>query len=425
MINTKSLQAVKESTFSKSFIKPLYSSYCFSNIPPTIANLLTGEDRPALPRDVLSSTTKQVEKVVLLLVDGFGWQFVDRFTPKYPFLQRLKEQGVLSKLTTQFPSTTPAELTTLYTGQPVGEHGVYEWFYYEPKLDALMSPLLFSFAGKKVPNTLVPTGIRPEELFPSSNFAEYLAERNVATYTFRNADYLGAPYDSVMFRGATNYGFSSLDEGCKKLAGALLGNPGKGYYHMYYDKIDQACHKYGPDSVEFEEAVDLFCTTMEEAFIQPVAGKLDKTVFMMTADHGQVAIEPEKTIYLNKEYPQCEKWMQTNKRGELLVPAGACRDLFLHIKDEHLDEAEQFFKEKLSDFCEMYRVEYLITEGFFGANVSDTFRSRVGNLVLLCTSSVPVWWYEQDRFEVVYRGHHGGLTRPEAETFLACLPFEK
>ena len=29
-----------------------------------------------------------------------------------------------------------------------------------------------------------------------------------------------------------------------------------------------------------------------------------------------------------------------------------------------------------------------------------------------------VWWYERDRFDQHYFGHHGGLTRPEMETVL-------
>ena len=34
------------------------------------------------------------------------------------------------------PSTTTAHLTTLYTGLPVEQHGLYEWHVYEPSLDA-------------------------------------------------------------------------------------------------------------------------------------------------------------------------------------------------------------------------------------------------------------------------------------------------
>ena len=43
MLNAPSLNAVNSSRFSQKFIKPLYESYCFANIPATILYLLTGE----------------------------------------------------------------------------------------------------------------------------------------------------------------------------------------------------------------------------------------------------------------------------------------------------------------------------------------------------------------------------------------------
>ena len=58
---------------------------------------------------------------------------------------------MVEKLTAQFPSTTAAQITTIHTGQTVGEHGLFEWNYYEPVLDAVIAPLLFSFAGSANP----------------------------------------------------------------------------------------------------------------------------------------------------------------------------------------------------------------------------------------------------------------------------------
>ena len=34
----------------------------------------------------------------------------------------------------------------MHTGRPVGVHGLYEWHVYEPALDAIVTPLRFSYA---------------------------------------------------------------------------------------------------------------------------------------------------------------------------------------------------------------------------------------------------------------------------------------
>jgi len=60
----------------------------------------------------------------------------------------------------------------------------------------------------------------------------------------------------------------------------------------------------------------------------------------------------------------------------------------------------------------------LIADGYFGARVSSRFRERVGNLVILPYRYESVWWYEKDKFEQRFYGHHGGLTSQEMETIL-------
>lgn len=69
----------------------------------------------------------------------------------------------------------------------------------------------------------------------------------------------------------------------------------------------------------------------------------------------------------------------------------------------------------------MVKTEDLIAEGFFGSGVSTRFRERAGNLVILPYRHESVWWYEKDKFEMQFLGHHGGLTPQEMETVLYSL----
>ena len=98
---------------------------------------------------------------MLILLDGFGWRFFEKVVEAYPALRRFAAADGVAKLTAQFPSTTAAHITCLHTGLEVGQSGVYEWQYYEPQLDAIITPLLFSYAGTKERDQLKATGIDP------------------------------------------------------------------------------------------------------------------------------------------------------------------------------------------------------------------------------------------------------------------------
>ena len=98
--------------------------------------------------------------------------------------------------------------------------------------------------------------------------------------------------------------------------------------------------------------------------------------------------------------------------------------MFLHIKDAYLDQAQAFLQQALAGRAEIYRVQQLIDQGFFGTtSPSAAFMSRVGNLVILPYAHETVWWYEAGRFEQKFYGSHGGLSREEMETLLLvqCL----
>ncbi len=177
----------------------------------------------------IAAFTREHERCAFVLLDAFGWAFVERHAA-HPFLQRLKIEPVAS----QFPSTTTAHLTTLYSGLPVEEHGLYEWRIFEPNgrggdpAAALRSRARRGPAAHRRPaRTCCP----PMGFFASLDVPVTVLHPHAIAHT---------PYGSVAHAGTTMVGYERIEE-----AVALLGaNPGLTY--LYWDRIDSVGHKHGP-----------------------------------------------------------------------------------------------------------------------------------------------------------------------------------
>ena len=385
------------------FIKPRYDEGGFAGIPDRIKTAFA---------------SGKYDAVVLFLVDAFGWRFFERFQDA-PFIKRVAKQGKIEKLISQFPSTTAAHLTTIHTGWNVGQSGVYEWIYYEPHLDAIIAPLLFSFSGSQYRDDLKSTGIHPPLLYPRGIFYPELKKLGVNPYVFGVRDYTPSTYSNAVMAGAELRSFKTLSEALVNLGLLLEKETGPSYIYLYFDKIDMLCHEYGPTAPQTEAEIETFLLIMEHYFERIFSGK-KRVLFLMTADHGASEVDPKTTVYLNTEpgFTGFERFIETNRKGRLLVPAGSARDMFLYIKDGLLDDAQAFLAKRLEGKADVVKTESLITDGYFGAEVSSRFRERAGNLVILPYQYESVWWYEKDKFEQRFYGHHGGLTPQEMETVL-------
>jgi hypothetical protein len=353
----------------------------------------------------------------LILVDGFGWRFFDKFQDA-PFFRQIGKYANMQveKLTSQFPSTTSAHITTLHTGLTVGEHGLFEWNLYEPDLDAVIAPLLFSFAGTTERDTLKTAGVDPEALYPFETIYPALAERGINATIFQHREYTPSTYSTTLYRGATARGYKTLPEALVNLVEALAHPTPAAYFLFYYDRIDAICHEYGPAAPQTEAEILNFLLAMEGIFL-PRLRLHGRTLFLFSADHGQAEVDPATTVYINTDplFAGAEKFLRTHRSGRPIVPVGAPRDFFLPIRAGMLDEARAFLATRLEGKAEVRAVAEMITEGWFGPRVSDRFRARAGDLVILPYRGESVWWYEKDKFVQKYYGHHGGLTPQEME----------
>ncbi|MEP6985429.1 MAG: alkaline phosphatase family protein, partial [Chloroflexota bacterium] len=379
MINQNSVETVNGLRQDSHFTKPAYGSYCFAGLPQLIRHVLTGTGELGFAPDVLAGLPSQYDKVVLMYVDAFGWRFFDKYADKYPFLKRFIDQGVASKITSQFPSTTAAHLSTIHLGQPVGQTGIYEWFYYEPLLGRMIAPLIFSYAGDQETGTIkLPPGVNVGTALGFSTIYEQLKSQGVNSYVFQNAAYTNGGFADLALRGAELHGFKTMSEGLLNLADAVVAEQGKAYFYYYYDPIDSIGHKYGPPSREFEAEVDAFFIAAEKLLHATLSGKAGKTLLLLTADHGQDDISPNKTVYLNQSIPEFTPYVRTDGEGRLLIPGGSARDLFLYIKEGQVDAAFNLLSSHpaLQGKAEVRRVSDLIAQGYFGPSPSDLFLQR-------------------------------------------------
>lgn len=388
------------------FIKPRYDAGGFAGIPNRIKEAFASQNYDA---------------VVLFFIDAFGWRFFEKFQED-AFIKRIAKHGKIEKLTSQFPSTTAAHVTTIHTGLPVGQSGVHEWFYYEPTLDRIIAPLLFSYAGDKGRDTLLTKGAKPSLLYPKGVFYPELKQKGIESFYFGVRDHTPSTYSKFVMEDATLCAFKTLSEAFINVNLLLEKQNKPTYIHLYFDKIDSIAHEYGPTGLQTEAEIQTFLLMMEYYFEKMFKGK-KKILFLMTADHGMCEVDPLTTVYLNQdlEFRGFEKFLKTNRRGKPLIPAGSTRDMFLYIKENMLDEAQEFLAKRLAGKADVIQTEALIDAGYFGSQISDRFRERVGNLVILSYRYESVWWYEKDKFEIKYYGHHGGLTPQEMETVLFSM----
>jgi hypothetical protein len=418
VINERSLETVAAARLPGGRVRPLYDSYGFARIPGTLLQLFGGGEA-ALPGDVLPELGDAPPRVVAVLIDALGWAFAERFATRSPLLARVRAEGVVSKLTTQFPSTTTAHVTTLHTTQPVGEHGCYEWFIYEPTLDRLVCPLTAGFAGEPA-GGLVAAGADLGAIYPRTDpFSARLGRLGAACHLVQPAATVEAPFTRFMAGPGVVHGVESARAGAA-LAARIAHEAAPSLTLLYLDDFDTIAHELGPGDPRSEAVALEVLEAVEHELVAALAGTPGALVLLF-ADHGQLPTDPESCVYVNERCPQLVPLLRHGADGRPLAPAGSARDLFLHVREGALDDALGLLEQLFGDEAWVAPTAQLAADGVFGPRVSARFRERVGDLVVLPREGVEAWWREPGRFAQKLRGHHGGLEPAEAETWLGAL----
>lgn len=363
------------------------------------------------------------EKIILFLFDGLGDNLLQNEALKHDFFQGLVKKGFYSPITSVFPSTTAAAISTINSGLSPLEHGLPEWNVYFRELDIVLQTLPFMPVVpsdmKKLANP--PAGL----LFNQETIYQRLQRVKIPSFTFLYEGYMNSPYNQTACIGSTVITYKTLSDLLTSLLDCLR-KVSKGFFYVYWGAVDASEHTFGPSSKEAKFEVSKLANSLQKDFVDKVEFKdAADTALLITADHGQVPVDPQTTIYLDK-MKGLEDLLRVSPNGYLIPPSGGPRDAFLHIKEGKTEYAQKMLQKELGQKAKVLTSQQVSEIGFFGSGtVHSEFKSRTGDILILPCGNQTIWYHFTPEINFELNGHHGGLSKEEMMIPFLCARLSK
>lgn len=337
------------------------------------------------------------KNVVFLILDGMGEHILKNLSPNGFFVK-----NDITCLTSVYPSTTTAALTTYYSGKPPFETGWIAWSQYFKEYGRAIDMLKHreSYKGDSISDASINVF---ESIVNYKTVFEQIEEVNPSVKAYEIMPIYADKKSKRSIRA------DSIDE---IIAGIemLCQIDEQKFIMAYSDNPDGLLHKYGTDSEEVKE----FILETENKIKQMCESLNEDTVVIISADHGHKNIEKAYTLL---DYPEIQEC--------LIMPASLeSRVLTFWVKEDMKKKFENRFNSVFKDeFWLMTKEEFLNEKHFLGFGKKhfkiDDF---IGNYVALSTSSSII------RLETflaegkkVKKSTHCGLTKEEMEVPLIVI----
>lgn len=340
---------------------------------------------------------KKYQNIIFLILDGMGEYILNNISKEGYF-----NQNKIDCVTSVYPSTTTAALTTYYSGKPPYETGWIAWSQYfkeygraldmfshkesylhdalkNPKLDVFKTIMNYKSVCERIEEAN--PNIKAFEIEP-----EYAERRTKRSIIADNLDEL----------------ISSIND--------INLIPGEKFILAYCDNPDGILHKYGTDSEETKN----FILDAETKIKELKESLPEDTLIVISADHGHKNIENAYTLL---DYPEILECL-------IMPPTLESRVLTFWVKDDMKKIFEERFNKQFeNEFWLMTREEFLNKYKFLGTGEKhpkiDDF---IGNYMAL---SVAGGMIRLETFlaegKPVKKSTHCGLSKEEMEVPVIVL----
>ncbi|MGE5262580.1 MAG: alkaline phosphatase family protein, partial [Acidobacteriota bacterium] len=365
------------------WVSPDYGGRSIVNVTATVARIFGAPiSTPPLDPAMIGDLLEGVRRVVFVVVDALGYAKLLETLDRNPQngLHALLGQGArLSPVTSVFPSTTTAALTSLWSGYSPYEHGFlgYQLFLRDYGVRANMisfSPVATDSLGR---DQLIAGGLEPENFVATPSLAQTLARVNVPVYHLLAEPYIKSGLSRVQIRDAQLRGFMNASDMWVVLREMVEQKPTPAVFAVYWSGVDSIGHFYGPSSPTLAAEIDNLAYSFEREFLRPLSPTARRdTLFLLTADHGQIDTPPARATPLQK-HPEL--------RSHLVMDfAGGSRAAYLYCRNGEMAAARSYIENNLGDRFLVLDSSAALQAGLFGSGtMAPETPYRTGDLIVL------------------------------------------
>lgn len=338
---------------------------------------------------------KNYKNIILLLLDGLGSENLQELSPKGILSQHKK-----AVISSTFPSTTVAAISSLESGTAPIAHGWLGWSLYFKEFARNID--IFPYRDS-ITKEAIPLGERSgKDILQYKTIYEKINQVNnnqVGLYALHpdTIVHVAAGCNNLAYRDIKDM-FGQINDICQL--------EGQKYIYAYSANPDYDMHEFGSKAPEVkQDIVDI------EGELGKLLENLTDTVVIVMADHGHIDVE---WIYLN-EIPgmlDCLKKFPTieSRAKNIALKEGKEKD-FLQLYAQYL----------ANDFLLLSKEE-LLDQHYFGYGSKHyKFDDFIDDYMLVATSNKALGYETLKEGEFLMKSAHAGLTVREMTVPLVII----
>jgi hypothetical protein len=359
-------------------VLPDYRGACIANVYAALGRL---DDPP----DWVPGPAAGARQVVLLVLDGLGWEQLREREELAPTLAAMAGRPVTSVV----PTTTATALTSITTGCPPAAHGVVGYRVRVGTGDVLNVLRWRTSAGDA------------RQLVDPASFQACPAFGGVPRPVVTRAEFDATGFTVAHLSGTELHGWrvpSSLPVEVGRLLAA-----GQPFVYAYYDGIDKVAHERG-----FGDHFDAEVRAVDSLVADVAAALPAGAALVVTSDHGQVEVG-------DRSLP-----IPAQVLSDTVLVSGEGRFRWLHARPGCRDRLLAAAEEAFGDVGWVRTVDELDEQLWFGGRLGDTVRARLGDVAVIAHAPV-AFTDPADPGELALRCRHGSVTSAEMLVPLLAL----